>query len=232
MLNFASTKENEIEKEYFKPFINMKKLTTFTVLGIALLLSACGNRTQQVSDKAEADTTASTSADSAAVERADTLEAQNKIETAPDEEWSEEYLHGFVVRVYDKVNEVWSRQEVHQEELDTAFFAKSYLELRKKVLKAEEGKSFDDLCFVEYMPFSQGLIVPIRLNAVKVNLLTGTMAEINFDISDQDGYEVKMWWHLDYANGQWHIDDWKNDPDAKQSMVDRMTAYLKKHGVK
>ena len=85
MLNFASTKENEIEKEYFKPFINMKKLTAFTVLGIALLLSACGNRTQQVSDKAEADTTASTSADSAAVERADTLEAQNKIETAPDE---------------------------------------------------------------------------------------------------------------------------------------------------
>ena len=144
----------------------------------------------------------------------------------------QEYLHGFVVRVYDKVNEVWARQEVHQEELDTAFFAKSYLELRKKVLKAEEGKSFDDLCFVEYMPFSQGLIVPIRLNAVKVNLLTGTMAEINFDISDQDGYEVKMWWHLDYANGQWRIDDWKNDPDAKQSMVDRMTAYLKKHGVK
>lgn len=141
--------------------------------------------------------------------------------------FSEDYLYGWIVRVFDKVNEVWSRQEVHQEELDTAFFARSYLDLKAQVLKAQEGKDFDNIFFIEYMPFTQGLRVPIRLNTVKVNLLTGNIAEINFDISDQNGDEVKMWWHLDFENGQWRIDDYKDDPEDQQTYVGRMEEYLR-----
>lgn len=163
--------------------------------------------------------------DSATV-MSDSLAASEEIEVAPDEMFSEEYLYGWIVRVYEKVNEVWSRQEVHQEELDTAYFSKSYLDLKAKVLKAEEGKDFDHLFFVEYMPFSQGLRVPIRLNTVKVNLLTGNIAEIHFDISDPDGNEAKMWWHLTFEDGKWCIDDYDNDPDGSGTIVERMEKYL------
>ncbi len=180
-----------------------------------ILVSSCGNKTQ----KAENDS------DSTAVVQ-DSLVAADDIEVAPDEMFSEDYLYGWIVRVYDKVNEVWSRQEVHQEELDTAFFAKSYLDLKAKVLKAQEDKKYDELFFVEYMPFSQGLRVPIKLNSVKVNLLTGNIAEINFDISDPDGNEAKMWWHLDFDNGQWRIDDYKNNPEDQKTSVEMMEEYL------
>ncbi|MBQ6965325.1 MAG: hypothetical protein IJP82_06505 [Bacteroidaceae bacterium] len=163
--------------------------------------------------------------DSTLVEQ-DSLAVADGVEVASDEMFSEDYLYGWIVRVYDKVNEVWARQEVHQEELDTAFFAKSYLDLKAQVKKAEEGKDFDHLFFIEYMPFSQGLRVPIRLNTVKVNLLTGNIAEIDFDISDPDGNEVKMWWHLTFENGQWRIDDFNNDPEDSETYVDRMEDYL------
>lgn len=164
-------------------------------------------------------------ADSTAVVQ-DSLAIADGVEVASGEMFSEDYLYGWIVRVYDKVNEVWSRQEVHQEELDTAFFAKSYLDLKARVQKAEEGKDFDHLFFIEYMPFSQGLRAPIRLNTVKVNLLTGNIAEINYDISDPDGNEVKMWLHLTFENGQWRIDDFNNYPEEPETYVDRMENYL------
>jgi hypothetical protein len=192
-----------------------KLLFVFAVI----LMSGCGNKVQ----KAENDS------DSTVVEQ-DSLVAADDIEVAPDDMFSEEYLYGWLVRVYDKVNEVWARQEVHQEELDTAFFAKSYLDLKAKVLKAQEGKRYDDIFFIEYMPFSQGLRVPIRLNTVKASLLTGNIAEINFDMSDPDGNEVRMWWHLDFENGQWRIDDYKNDPEDQKTYVELMEEYLSRNG--
>jgi hypothetical protein len=161
----------------------------------------------------------------------DSLAASEEIEVAPDEMFTEEYLQRWTATVYEKVNEVWSRQEVHQEELDTAFFSQSYLDLRAKVLKAEEGKEFDHLFFIEYMPFSQGLRVPIRLNTVKAQLLTGNIAEVNFDISDPDGNEVKMWWSLTFEHGQWRIDNYNNDPDDPNSptVVSSMEKYLEEN---
>ena len=202
----------------------MKKVFLF----LSALLTMVGCNAFQPVDKTgmvyeETDTTADVSDSLAAHE---TEAASGEIEVAPDEMCSEEYLYQFIVRVYAKVNEVWARQEVHQEELDTAFFSKSYLDLKAKVLKAEEGKDFDHLFFVEYMPFSQGLRVPIRLNSVKADLLTGNIGEIHFDISDPDGNEAKMWWHLTFEDDKWRIDDYDNDPDGSGTMVERMEKYL------
>ena len=156
----------------------------------------------------------------------DTLSACEEIETAPEDMWTDEYITNWVKSVYEKVNEVWSRQEVHQEELDTAFFAKSYLDLKQRVFKAQEGKDFDHLCFVEYMPFSQGLRVPIKVSNIRPLILTGNIAEVTFTISDSDGADAHLWWHLDFANGQWRIDDYKNDPEAELTEMERMDAYL------
>lgn len=157
----------------------------------------------------------------------DSLALQNdRVDTAPDNQMTDEYIAQWVERVYQKVNEVWSRQEVHQEELDTAFFAKSYLDLKLQVFKLEDGKNFDDLFFIEYMPFTQGLRVPIKVSNVKPEILTGNIAGVSFDISDDDGNKASMWWHLDYTDGQWRIDDYKNDPDDKVGIADKMYEYI------
>ena len=134
-------------------------------------------------------------------------------------------IPAFVTHVYNKVNEVMSQKVVNTAVLDSTFFAPSYLDLYQKVRKAEEGKSFDEMCFVEYMSFTQGLIVPITITNIRANILTDNTAEVFYEMRDKEDV-VKMWWHLVYANGEWRIDDWKNDPEDENSMADRMREFL------
>ena len=176
-------------------------------ISIILLMCACGGQTQKPKQKNDSATVS--------VEKTETKDA-----TATD-------IPAFVTRVYNKVNEVWSQQEVNTSVLDSVFFAPSYKELHEKVVKAQEGKSFDDMCFVEYMPFSQGLIVPITITDIKANMLTDNTAEVFYEMRDKEDV-VNMWWHLVYDNGEWRIDDWKNDPEEENSMADRMREYLAK----
>ena len=174
-------------------------------ISVILLMCACGGQTQKTTQENDSAT--------ASVERNDQKRASAK--DIPD----------FVKSVYNKVNEVMSQQVVNTSVLDSSFFAPSYTELYKKVRKAEEGKSFDNMCFVEYMPFTQGLIVPITITDIKANMLTDNTAEVFYEMRDKEDV-VKMWWHLVYANGEWRIDDWKNDPEDENSMADRMREFL------
>ncbi len=168
-------------------------------------MCACGGQTQKPTQENDSAT--------ASVEKTD-----KKSATATG-------IPAFVTNVYNKVNEVMSQKVVNTAVLDSAFFTPSYTELYKKVRKAEEGKSFDNMCFVEYMPFTQGLIVPIKITDIKANILTDNTAEVFYEMRDKEDV-VKMWWHLVYANGEWLIDDWKNDPEDENSMADRMREYL------
>ena len=181
----------------------MKKL--FLSISVILLMCACGGQTQKPTQENDSATTS--------VEKTD-----KKGATATG-------IPAFVTNVYNKVNEVMSQKVVNTAVLDSAFFAPSYLDLYQKVRKAEEGKSFDEMCFVEYMPFTQGLVAPIKITDIKANILTDNTAEVFYEMRDKEDV-VKMWWHLVYANGEWRIDDWKNDPEDENSMGDRMREYL------
>ena len=170
-------------------------------------MCACGGQTQKPTQENDSATTS--------VEKTD-----KKGATATG-------IPAFVTNVYNKVNEVMSQKVVNTAVLDSAFFAPSYLDLYQKVRKAEEGKSFDEMCFVEYMPFTQGLVVPIKITDIKANILTDNTAEVFYEMRDKEDV-VKMWWHLVCANGVWPIDDWNNDPEEENSMADRMREYLAK----
>ena len=174
-------------------------------ISVILLMCACGGQTQKPTQENDS---ATTSVEKTGTKGASAIDIPN-----------------FVKSVYNKVNKVMSQQVVNTSVLDSAFFAQSYTELYKKVRKAEEGKSFDNMCFVEYMPFTQGLIVPITITDIKANMLTDNTAEVFYEMRDKEDV-VKMWWHLVYANGEWRIDDWKNDPEDENSMADRMRGYL------
>jgi len=38
-----------------------------------------------------------------------------------------------------------------------------------------------------------------------------------------------MWWHLQYANGEWRIDDWSNYLEDEYGIVKGMREYLQKN---
>lgn len=182
------------------------------LLSFLLFVCSCGNKTQK--------TTSENDSAACAVAEKDVSDVEKK-----------EALRCFPALVYAKVNKVLSQQFVNQNELDSAFFAKSYLDLRAEVLKVQDGKPFDQLFFVEYMPFSQGLRAPIIISDVKIESFNGDEAEVTFTMND-DGEDcdfVKMWWHLQYANGEWRIDDWSNYLEDEYGIVKGMREYLQKN---
>ena len=184
------------------------------LLSFLLLVCSCGNKTQKSTQ--EKDST-------------NISVAEKEVSDAE----KEKALQGFPALVYAKVNKVLSQQFVNLEELDTAFFAQSYLDLKAEVLKAQDGKPFDELFFVEYMPFSQGLCQPIIISDVKIRSLKDNKAEVTFSMNGEGEDEsdfVKMWWHLEYANGEWRIDDWDNYLEEDDcGIVKRMHEYLQKN---
>ncbi len=184
------------------------------LLSFLLLVCSCGNKTQKSAQ--EKDSTA------VAVAGEEVGDADR-----------EKALRGYPALVYAKVNKVLSQQVVNLAELDTAFFAKSYLDLKAEVLKVQDGKPFDELFFVEYMPFSQGLCPPIIISDVKIESFKDNKAEVFFTMNSEGGDEsdsVKMWWHLEYANGEWRIDDWDNYLEEDDyGIVKRMREYLQKN---
>ena len=79
------------------------------------------------------------------------------------------------------------------------------------------------------MPFSQGLCPPIIISGVKIESFKEDKAEITFTINDGEDDFVKMWWHLQYANGEWRIDDWSNYLEDEYGIVKGMREYLQKN---
>ncbi len=183
------------------------------LLSFLLIVCSCGNNVQKTMQENNS---------------TDSVVAEKKVNDTD----KKEALQGYPALVYAKVNKVLSQQSVNQNELDSAFFAKSYLDLRAEVLQVQDGKPFDQLFFVEYMPFSQGLCPPIIISDVKIESFKEDKAEITFTISTiNDGEDdfVKMWWHLQYANGEWRIDDWSNYLEDEYGIVKGMREYLQKN---
>ena len=184
------------------------------LLSFLLIVCSCGNNVQKTMQENNS---------------TDSVVAEKKVSDTD----KKEALQGYPALVYAKVNKVLSQQSVNQNELDSAFFAKSYLDLKAEVLKVQDGKPFDELFFVEYMPFSQGLCPPIIISDVKIESFNDNKAEIFFTMNSEGGDEsdsVKMWWHLEYANGEWRIDDWDNYLEEDDyGIVKRMREYLQKN---
>ena len=180
------------------------------LLSFLLIVCSCGNNVQKTMQENNS---------------TDSVVAEKKVSDTD----KKEALQGYPALVYAKVNKVLSQQSVNQNELDSAFFAKSYLDLRAEVLQVQDGKPFDQLFFVEYMPFSQGLCPPIIISGVKIESCKEDKAEITFTINDGEDDFVKMWWHLQYANGEWRIDDWSNYPEDGYGIVKGMREYLQKN---
>ncbi len=183
----------------------MKKLMLIVAAGV--LLTACGSKTQGGQEQT----------DSTAVVT-EVAEEQTGEKKAVDQ-WSEEAVAARVNEIYNKVNEVFSQQEVDLRILDSLYCSKDYKDMYQQVKQAEEGKSFEELCFIEYQPWDQGLQTPIQVVNIRPKLLTGDMAEVFFDLKESKGSgECTIGWSLYLEDGAWKVHSFlSHDRDHKGS---------------
>lgn len=143
--------------------------------------------------------------------------------------WTEEAVADQVRKIYSRVNEEISKPNINFHKLDSLFCSKDYLDLYGQVVKAEKGKDFDDLCFIEYQPFDQGLSAPIKVTNIRSKLLTGDQAEVFFELEEENSLASCTLGFIMYLeDGAWKVHDFLDTPGDYSGMWDYMQRYLEK----
>lgn len=180
---------------------------------VALAFVACGSKNQ-----------------SGAENSTESSRSETVIEASPAKSadlWTEEAVSDRVIEIYDKVNSLFSQQTVNLFTLDSLFCSKDYKELYAQVRKAEEEKSFEELCFIEYQPWDLGLVTPIKVSNIRPSLLTGDQAEVYFDLTDANGeFSFTTGFTLYLEDGAWMVHDFIGSPDDPSSIWEHMAEYV------
>ena len=194
----------------------MKKL--FLVVVTVLFLTACANKTNSNNTSTD-----SLSADSASV-------TEQAAEKPAVDQCTEEAVIARVQEIYKRVNDEFSKQDVHPFILDSLYCTKDYLDMYQQVQKAEEGKSFEHLCFIEYQPWDQGLVTPIKVLQIRPKLLSGDMAEVFFDLKEANGEGTNTsGWSLYLEDGVWKVHSFLSHANDHEGSWEFMRKYVEQN---
>ena len=82
--------------------------------------------------------------------------------------------------------------------------------------------------FVEDFHWTGGLRTPVEVKDMKVELLTGNMAEAEFSLEDKTlDMTMKVVLSLDYEQGEWRINNWLlEDKNISESTLVKMEKYV------
>ena len=89
-------------------------------------------------------------------------------------------------------------------------------------------KRAEDCFFLEDGHWNCWLSGAVSPEHIKVNLLTGNMAEATFQLTHGEEW-ISMRVALDFEDGAWRIDDWLQIGDTGQSMLQDMEDYLNRN---
>ncbi|MBQ9679003.1 MAG: membrane lipoprotein lipid attachment site-containing protein [Prevotella sp.] len=194
----------------------MKKL--FLLLVAGLMLTACGNKTK--SGEAQTDSLAT-----------DSVVTEKPVAEEPAvDQWTTEAVAARVNEIYQKVNELYRQQDVNLFVLDSLYCSKDYLDMYQQVEKAEEGKPFEKLCFIEYQPWDLGLEAPIKVSNIRPELLTEDMAEVYFDLAEVNGAATcTAGWTLYLEDNAWKVHSFLSGPDDHVGSWEYMRGYVEKN---
>lgn len=189
----------------------------FVMAAVALIMVACGGKTNDAVQQA----------DSLAVDSVKAVTDSVTAEPKADDVWTEAAVEARVKEIYKHLNKELSKNTVDMSVFDKMYCSEDYKGLYKKVLKAEEGKSIEEMCFLEYRPWDLGLVAPIKVSNIRPELLTGDMAEVFFDLTDAEGTSITAGWTLYLEDGAWKVHNFHTRKDDQGGMWDHMTEYLK-----
>lgn len=205
----------------------MKK--TALIIIAALGLAACGNKTNGNSDSTDSTATDSILAETAslAADDAEGLVADD-VDVAPVDQWTEEAVEQQLKKIYAEVTRVYAPKADGKEDypdLDTRFCTAAFNQVLQQVrainVKKTSGKRFENDLF----RWTYGLDLPITPKNIKVELMTGNIAEATFELtSGEQWMYTKL--TLDWEDNQWKIRSWNEVGDDNNDLYDEMLRYV------
>lgn len=219
----------------------MKKKTgmAVAVLLVATVLTGCKHNKGDVLDgpdmlRIPVNSPAAESVDSqrtaAAIEgQSDDVQADG-VTAAPESDWTEEAVESQVLKYFDAVNKTFAEgSEKNPFDLDRNFNSAYWNEIYSAVNEKESNvRSVEERFFVDDNHWTAGMETPLEVKDIKVELLTGDMAEAEFTLLDKrHGQRQKAILSLDYERGQWRISNWLGENhDISSSILVRMEKYV------
>ena len=198
----------------------MMKKVFFTIAIVAVITTMvlCGSKTAKGGDN-----------DSTAV-------ADSTVTMAPTELWTEEAVETQIRKMYDRLNDMDKNGVINIVTLEDEFCSSYYLNLRNAIHNAIKDATGDDRMFFgdeEGYRFLAGMATPLEIELIKVDLLTGDMAQaqVRFKGADEENGYMRL--ELDLENGAWRVKNF-DQPEAfgPGGILKMMEDFAREHGIK
>ena len=157
------------------------------------------------------------------------------VATVPAELWTEEAVETQIRKMYDRLNDMDKNGVINIVALENEFCSSYYLNLRNAIHKAIKDASGDDLMFFgdeEGYRFLAGMPTPLEIEKIKVDLLTGDMAQaqVRFKGADEENGFMRL--ELDFENGAWRVKNF-DQPEAfgPGGILKIMEDFAREHGI-
>ena len=207
--------------------MDMKKVFFSIAIVVVATMVSCGSKTAKGGDN---DSTAV--ADSAV---ADSTVADSTVTAAPADIWTEEAVEAQIRKMYDRLNDMDKNGAINIVKLEDEFCSSYYLNLRNAIRKAVQDATGDDRMFFgdeEGYRFLAGMATPLEIEKIKVDLLTGDMAQaqVRFKGADEENGFMRL--ELDLENGAWRVKNF-DQPEAfgPGGILKIMEDFAREHGI-
>lgn len=194
-----------------------KVLLSIAIVAVIATMISCGNKTAKGGDN-----------DSTTV-------ADSAVTTSSADLWTEEAVEAQIRKMYDRLNDMDKRGVIRIAALEDLFCSSYYLNLRNAIGKAIENATGDDQMFFgdeEGYRFFVGMSMPMEIENVKVDLLTGNMAQaqVRFKGADEENGFMRL--ELDLENGVWRVKNF-DQPEAfgPGGILKIMEDFAREHGI-
>lgn len=151
---------------------------------------------------------------------------------APEEDWTEEAVANQIRKYFDAVNETFAEGSgLNPFDLDMKYYTSYWNEVYDAVnVKEGNVETVEQRFFIDDNHWTAGMATPLEARNIRVELLTGDMAEAIFTlVAKEHDFSQKIILTLDYERGAWRISNWlQKSHDTSNSLLARMEKYLKK----
>ena len=204
----------------------MKTMTYMMMAASIVLATSCNF------GKAEGDATNNDSVqtdlltDSISVVESDATEMQaDGVDTAPEDQWTEEAVEQQLKKIYAEVSKAFASGQTSNPDLDAKFCTAEFNNVQRQVRAINARKSSNKRFDNDLFRWTYGLDLPVTPKNIKVNLLTGNIAEATFELtSGEQWLYTKL--TLDFEGNQWKIRSWNTVGDTNSDLLDDMCKYV------
>lgn len=200
----------------------MKRIMT-TLAVAALVLAACGNKTQPVgsgTDSVAADTVAAAPV--------------QPVAAAPADLWTKETVEAQVRKIYDRLGDMHKRGEVSTKQLEDEFCSGYFLSLRDRIADYDRRHATGDMYFMgdEGYHWLADVGLPLKVASIAPELLPDNKARAQVKFECDDDHKGFMVLELCMENGAWKVNNFM-EPEAYggEGYLGLMEAYARANGL-